>query len=179
MELRMYGLVNYQLTGIQKGIQFLHGVTEYEQMSRENGVVDLYNKWASSHKTVILLNGGTTNYSEKSPGTMNSHLKSLKDNGVICSYFNEPDLGDQLTAISFIVDERVFNKDKYPDFSPFKGDTSSKRFEFYKENPFNPISPAFFDIKDKSDFQKWQDSVGGPSNVFLREFLKQFRLACG
>ena len=30
LELRMYGLVNYQLTGIQKGIQFLHAVVEYQ-----------------------------------------------------------------------------------------------------------------------------------------------------
>ena len=33
LELRMYGLVNYQLTGIQQGIQFLHGVVEYGQMA--------------------------------------------------------------------------------------------------------------------------------------------------
>ena len=56
MEKRMYGLTNYQLTGIQKGIQFLHGVVEYSQMANKIGghVLDIYNDWANNHKTVIL-----------------------------------------------------------------------------------------------------------------------------
>ncbi len=31
--------------------------------------------------------------------------------------FHEPDLGDQLTAVVFLVDERVWNLDKWPDSS--------------------------------------------------------------
>jgi hypothetical protein len=44
LELRMYGLVNYQLTGIQKGIQFLHGVVEYSQSANRVGgnMLDIY-----------------------------------------------------------------------------------------------------------------------------------------
>ena len=118
LELRMYGLVNYQLTGIQMGIQFLHGVVEYGQMAnqKDGDILEQYNEWANIHKTVILLNGGTTNNNLNKLGTLNQHLQTLIDKQIVCSKFEEPDLGDQLTAVVFIVDERVFNKEKYPDF---------------------------------------------------------------
>ena len=43
LELRMYGFVNYQLTGIQMGIQFSHALVEY---SLENSHSDDYLDWA-------------------------------------------------------------------------------------------------------------------------------------
>lgn len=160
MELRMYGLTSYQLTGIQKGIQFLHGVVEYSQMiNRVGGAsLDIYNDWANNHKTVILLNGGTTNLSDEKPGTLNQHLQTLKDNGIFCAEFHEPDLGSQLTGIVFLVDERVFNRTKYPDFEP-------------------SALAALNMWKYKREFKGWTKKIGGEKNVFLRSFLKNFRLA--
>lgn len=151
MELRMYGLVNYQLTGIQMGIQFGHAVVEYGLDNNS----DLYQDWAKNHKTFIILNGGTTNINPNKLGTLNQHLLSLKDNGIICSPFYEPDLGDQLTAICFIVDERVFNKEKYPDFN------------------FTQVEFPF------SQWTKQFGTEGDELNriLFLRDFLKNFRLA--
>ena len=64
MELRMYGFVNYQLTGIQKGIQFGHAVVEYGQQVKKTGdpkLINKWNDWADNWKTFIILNGGTTN----------------------------------------------------------------------------------------------------------------------
>ena len=63
LELRMYGMVNYQLTGIQMGIQFLHAVSDYGQLVKKLKGEELkkYDDWADNWKTVILLNGGTTN----------------------------------------------------------------------------------------------------------------------
>ena len=112
LELRMYGLTNYQLTDIQKGIQFLHGVVEY---GLQHGMSEQYLDWAQNWKTVILLNGGTTNDNPKWLGTLNQHAQTLGEMNIPTSCFYEPDLGDQLTAIVFIVDERVFNKEKYPE----------------------------------------------------------------
>jgi len=159
LELRMYGLVNYQLTGIQKGIQFLHGVVEYSQSANRVGgnMLDIYNDWANNHKTVILLNGGTTNHRKNLEdglpfGTLNNHVLSLSENKIDFSTFNEPDLGDQLTAVVFIADERVFNKKDYPDFEHYN------------------------DIDEKS-YQEWVNFIGGEKNEFLREFLKNFKLA--
>ena len=122
LELRMYGMVNYQLTGIQAGIQFAHAIVDYGQYVKKLGehkssLNKQYDNWADNWKTVILLNGGTTNNNPDKLGTLNKHLQALKDNNIPCQDFYEPDLGDQLTAICFLVDERVFNKEKYPDFN--------------------------------------------------------------
>jgi hypothetical protein len=64
--------------------------------------------------------------------------------------FYEPDLGDQLTAIVFVVDERVFNKTKYPDPQPFA---------------------------TEEEFDLFLETIGGITNYNLRIFLKQFKLA--
>ena len=164
MELRMYGLTNYQLTGIQKGIQFLHGVVEYSQMVNKIGgdTLDIYNDWANNHKTVILLNGGTTNHQLDDVGfpvgTLNNHVLSLDKMKVDFATFCEPDLGNQLTAVVFLVDERVFNKTKYPDFEP-------------------SALAILNSWKYKREFKVWTKKIGGQKNVFLRDFLKNFRLA--
>lgn len=178
MERRMYGLTNYQLTGIQKGIQFLHGVVEYSQMANRVGgeLLDIYNDWANSHKTVILLNGGTTNTSQEKPGTLNTHLKTLQDLGVDLAAFYEPDLGDQLTAVVFIVDERVFNRKKYPDFRDWVmenyGDWLRNDSPNLLEKVKDSTSP-----RDRKIYQEWFQLMGGEKNILLREFLKDFRLA--
>jgi hypothetical protein len=186
LELRMYGLVNYQLTGIQKGIQFLHGVVEYSQMANRivGETLSIYNEWADNWKTVILLNGGTTNNRITDDGfpfgSLNQHVITLDENKVDFATFNEPDLGDQLTAVVFIVDERVFNRKKYPDFEDWvvlnygdlirENNTSYKLAKRIKESNSK---------KDKKVYQSWVNLVGGEKNVFLRDFLnpKNFKLA--
>ena len=121
LELRMYGLVPYNISPIQQGIQFGHAVVEYGRLC--DGIKKqqaLYNDWADNWKTFIILNGGTTNtktsLSDGMPlGSLNKHMFTLLEIGIPFATFYEPDLGDQLTAIVFIIDERVFNKTKYPD----------------------------------------------------------------
>lgn len=191
MEKRMYGLVNYQLTGIQKGIQFLHGVIEYSQLMNRLGGDNLtnYNEWVDNYKTVILLNGGTTNsrlIDGEYFGTLNQYRETLNKNGILNSSFNEPDLGDQLTSVVFIVDERVFNKKDYPDFEDWVilnyGDLLRPDPSNYKTFGKGSYELARMikdsDVaSDKKVYQEWVDLVGGNENVFLRDFLKNFRLA--
>jgi hypothetical protein len=152
LELRMYGLVPYNISPIQQGIQFGHAVVEYEL---KLGATYDYQEWAHNWKTFIILNGGTTNthfsVDDGLPfGSMNRHLLSLQEMGINFATFHEPDLGDQLTAIVFIVDERIFNKTKYPDPQPFASQDEQNMF---------------------------MESIGGEVNYKLRGFLKQFRLA--
>jgi hypothetical protein len=185
LELRMYGLVNYQLTGIQKGIQFLHGVVEYSQMVNRIGgeSLTLYNDWANNHKTVILLNGGTTNHRLNSEnglpfGTLNNYALKLSENGIEFSTFNEPDLGDQLTSVAFIVDERVFNKKDYPNFEDWLVE-NHKDYSDIKGTSYQ-ISESVINSKSEYDikiYKEWIDLVGGEKNIFLRGFLKNFKLA--
>lgn len=163
MELRMYGLVNYQLTGIQKGIQFLHGVVEYGQKYKNT---ELYNKWANEYKTVILLDGGTT--SDKlievddvfiKHGSLNRHLDTIKEMDIPVAEFREPDLGDQLTAVVLIVSEDVFN-------IPTNG-------EYMKKN-------GSYTLGSKSRAEvalECRQKEYGEENVELKDFLSQFRLA--
>jgi hypothetical protein len=161
LEYRMYGLVAYQLCGtIHAGIQFGHAVVEYGQLARGiEPIESIYNKYAQKDKTFIILNGGTTNENPERFGTLQQHAKLLRENKVLTAEFREPDLNDTLTAIVFLVDERVFKRDVYPDFV-------TTTFPDYES-----------DEEGERQYKEWVKKVGGESNVFLRTFLQNFRLA--
>jgi hypothetical protein len=170
LEYRMYGLVPYNLSPIQQGIQFGHAVVEYQQNTLAHEPMQkIYNKWAKEDKTFIILNGGTTNRNRERLGTLNKHLSEITKMGVKVGIFFEPDLGDQLTAFVFLVDERVFNRELYPDFQeeklPYGTRKPSKKVETELEE------------RNEANYQKWVEKIGNEKNVFLRGFLKQFRLA--
>jgi hypothetical protein len=169
LEWRMYGLVPYNLSPIQQGIQFGHAVQEYNNKMQDLELTDKgdklfesFHRWRLFDKTFIILNGGTTNYRKKGGsaeyvGTLNEHALTLTNHEVEVAGFDEPDLGDQLTGVVFLVDERVWDRDKYPDFVPTNGLIQS-----------TSMQPGYGD---------WKQSVGGSQNVWLRDFLKQFKLA--
>ena len=188
LELRMYGLVPYNISPIQQAIQFGHAVVEYGQKMKYLGehkqyLNTQYNDWADNWKTFIILNGGTTNHRSNIEdclpfGSLNQHVLTLMDNGVDFAQFNEPDLGDQLTAVVFIVDERVFNKKKYPDFEDWVvknyGDLITGEGSVYQIARRIKESPS---SEDQKVYQSWIKTIGGQKNVFLRDFLKSFKLA--
>ena len=188
LELRMYGLTPYNISPIQQGIQFGHAVVEYGQKMKKLPFNDIevtkkYDDWADNWKTFIILNGGTTNHKTSLEdglpfGSLNNHLLTLMDNGIDFAQFNETDLGDQLTAVVFIVDERVFNRKKYPDFEDWVidnyGDLIVGSGSAYQ------IANEIRNSKSKHDkkvYQEWVKLVGGEKNAFLKDFLKNFRLA--
>jgi hypothetical protein len=181
LEYRMYGLVPYNISSIQSGIQYGHAVQEYNNMM--NDTLLLYDtdefalsrigfgKWRLHDKTFIILNGGTTNENVESKwyGSMQINRDTLISNGVVCAEFKEPDLNDSLTAVVFLVDERVFDKEKYPNFE--------------KETlPWSKTKPSDKKLKELEErnainYEKWVEKIGGPRNAFLREFLPKFKLA--
>lgn len=176
LEYRMYGLVPYNISPIQQGIQYGHAVVEYSlyanALPTDHPARIAYDRWASHDKTFIILNGGTTNsrrFEGDYVGSLNRHEHSLRLTGIHVANFHEPDLGDQLTAVVFLVDERVFDKKKYPDF----------------EVPFSDIDKLKKLKRDGKDYTEldsykiWKLNFGPDSDtvVFLRDFLKQFRLA--
>lgn len=176
LELRLYGLVPYQLTGIQQAIQYGHALQEYNNEIMEiiedaaSGRLVLpedrremykFEQWRKEDKTFIILNGGTTNTNLDHLGTLNDHRLTLKEHGIKIADFYEPDLGDQLTAVVFLVDERVFDRKKYPDYDGlFHGDGT----------------PLHTDYNEwKLQFGTYQPDI--EKIIFLREFLRNFKLA--
>lgn len=153
---RMYGFVPYNISEIQKGIQFGHAVVEY---SLKYGTTDEYLHWAKNDKTFIILNGGTTRQSlnQLDQGTMNSLKDELTELGINIAEFYEPDLNNALSAIVFLVPDQVFDKETYPDFD----------WEYAKSliTGFNSI------------YNEWMGSIGGEKNAKLRELLSKYRLA--
>lgn len=156
---RMFGMVAYQLSGIQSGIQFQHAVSRYQ---RDYPSISL-NKWMFECETSIVLDGGSTNLNPNKLGTLNKHLQTLKEMNIIVSEFCEEDLGDQLSAIAFLVDERVYDKKKYPDFLFERG--------------VDKLNPIFTDEYDKKEWEDYLDMIGGYQNHKLRMFLVPFKLA--
>jgi hypothetical protein len=188
LELRMYGFVPYNISEIQKGIQFGHAVVELCQKLRSHKEwkyeLDKYDNWANNWRTFIILNGGTSNHSTNKyscddfSGTMEQHLKYLQDLEVTTGEFYEPDLNDMLSAIVFIVDERVFNKKDYPDFTEFikMNYTNLIDSDYTVEEAAQRIKESEY-TQDKKAYQQWLTLIGGERNEKLRDFLKNFRLA--
>jgi hypothetical protein len=192
LELRMYGLVPYNISPIQQAIQFGHAVVEYGQrvklpqaMSKMSiNASCIYDDWADNWKTFIILNGGTTNHRVDEQGmpfgTLNNHLLVLEENKIDFVTFHEPDLGDQLTAIVFVVDERVFNRKKYPDFEDWIIENYGEliRSDYYTTSYMLATQIKQSTSKrDKKVYDEWSKFVGGEKNIFLRDFLKNFKLA--
>jgi hypothetical protein len=180
LELRMHGFVPYQLSGRQMGIQFGHGVVEYGNDFTNDPD---YIKWKNIDKTFIMLNGGTTNDRLDSSGipvgSINRHINFLKSIGVKYSTFREPDLGDLITSVVFLVDERVFNYVDYPDFPIWLADSR------YMENiritgSISKIAKMIMEsdgIAEREIYRDWVNFVGGDTNAQLKGFLKGIKLA--
>lgn len=116
---RMYFLVMYNISEIQKGIQAGHAQNEYELLFGDS--VE-YKQWSRYDKTWMVMNGGTSNIDGRNKynteicvGSMETNLWTLQQAGVSCAPFYEPDLNNSNSAIAFLADERIWDKELYPD----------------------------------------------------------------
>ena len=158
---RIYGLVPYNLSPIQQGIQHGHGVIEY---SLDFGDTPEYQKWAKKDKTFIILNGGTTNgrrFDGDLVGSLNRHGVDLTVNGIKNSRFYEPDLGDCLTSVVFLVDDRVFDRVAWPEYDGLTYDDGT------------PDPTEYWEWKMKFS----ESEIEADKIVWLRDWLPKFRLA--
>ena len=175
LEWRMYGLVPYNISSIQSGIQFGHAVVEYGQNAKDFPKLGkFYDNWANRDKTFIILNGGTTNENRDSKfyGTMQQHRDLFLENDILIAEFREPDLNDSLTAFVFLVDERVWNRELYPDYVnipyPWNGKRGYKPTDREMEK---------WEKDNEKNREKWVTKIGGDKNDFLRTHLKTLKLA--
>jgi len=186
LALRMYFFVPYNISPIQQAIQAGHAALEYaHKYAQSEQFVD----FVVNHKTWVILNGGTTNaqrdFEGISQGTLNQLGDQLMDNQIDLAWFHEPDLNDALTALCFICDERVFNRKDYPDFINWLLDI--KMYPDAKEEALKNNAELWVKLKTQpievvqdmfpEYYKEWVRFVGGVKNVFLRDLLKDKKLA--
>ena len=100
---RMYGITLRHFIGRQQGIQGWHAGVRYQLKHDDKN----YQKWARQNETIVLLETFSDTLLKKA-------AKQLKRHGVKVSVFHEPDVNNCLTCIAFLIDEEVWNKQKYP-----------------------------------------------------------------
>lgn len=180
LELRMYFFTNYQLTGIQKGIQCGHAALEY---ANKYGCTRIFNDFVVHWKTWIILDGGTTNSGRGLDGIVRGSLDQIGDellaNEIQFGYFQEPDLNDALTAVCFICDEKVFNREDYPDLRDF---ICQRLVSEEKSNMSDKVRLTLMDEEEIKHqcfdyYNEWKIMMGGEQNIFLRELITGKKLA--
>lgn len=145
---RMYCLTLYNLSPIQQGIQSAHAIVEY---ARVFGHRQEYLNWSGEDKTIIILNGGSSiKLKEHMDYLINEQLVDL-------AFFKEPDLFNGITACCFLADERIWDREKYPDRLPPLEDD---------EEPYRIFDQAAF-----------VEQIGGEFNHRLKLYLEKLRLA--
>lgn len=164
---RMYCLVLKQLSPIQKGVQSAHSIVEYANKYHNE---EPYIIWSRADKTIIMLDGGTLT-------ELNDIIEELDENDVKYAVFREEDLGEIVTSISILADERVFDKKTYPDFDRWRD------YKYPVREYHCVLYVGEFD-HDPNDYtydkhhKEWvEDVIGGKQNEFLRELLSSKRLS--
>lgn len=156
LALRLYGFAPYNILPVQVGIQIGHAKDElYAEYWDENPI---YKEFAKFWKPYVFLDGGTSNngtgdvYNPENPytGSMERIVEELEKRGIEIGKFYEPDMNSMTSGIALVVDERVWDKVKYPDWN---------------------VRNAF-----SYPYAKWLEDIGGEKNEFLRWYLPQFRL---
>jgi hypothetical protein len=155
LKYRMYILSLRQLSPINKACQGIHSSLEYADKYHNDPE---YRKYIEIDKTLIMLDGGT--YPE-----LLSIVEELNSVGINFTYFKEPDLGDLITSICFIADERVWDK---------------KYFQSYQE--FYDYFIKFYNTdlqlsEESPTYEEWLQHIGGEKNAKLIEILADKRLS--
>jgi hypothetical protein len=172
LEKRMYFLVPYNISPIQQAIQAGHSMGEYAlkygRYDSDHLIWEFLEKW----KTWIVLNGGTTNFNfveiddvKTFEGTLNQIENDLEVAGIEYSRFIEPDLNNALSAVCLIVDERVFNREDYPDFKEWALDAGLTMKEIREE--IGNYYECMLEYKQEV----------GEEIIFLKELLNTKKLA--
>ena len=154
---RMYNITSFYMTGLPCGIQSYHAGMEYAALYWNTPE---FRQWIKTDKTVIILAGGDSNAGDENhenTGSMEKMRDLLIINHIKIGIFYEPGINDALTSISFLVDENVWDKEKYPD----------------------PVHVYTTETKEEMDLftQISLNKMYGEKTAFLRMFLKNYNLA--
>jgi hypothetical protein len=163
MEYRMYYLVLRHLSGINKAVQTSHASIEYAVKYIANSD---FQKYATIDKTIVMLDGGTHQ-------EMVMLQKQLDENGVNNTYFIEPDINDAMTAICFLVDERLFNKDIFVSYEKFCA-------LHFKDSDTTSIDYVEFLLNKQPGgelYEEWVKQIGGTQNETIYNIINGRKLS--
>lgn len=160
LQYRMYVLDERHLSPLDKGIQSAHAICEYYNIVSQENKEDFekYKRWALEDKTIVILNGGTVKDLNSIISLM--YEKNINNIGI----FHEIDLDNIVTAIAILVDEQVWNLEKYPEYKDWLTNKA------INEN-------SLFILDYTKTYDEWVKFVGGEQKVFLRQILNNRRLA--
>lgn len=155
LKYRMYVLSLRQLSSINKACQGIHSALEYANKYHED--VE-YRKYIQEDKTLIMLDGGILS-------DLESIVDTLVANDIKYSYFMEPDLGNIITSVCFIADERVWDENYIKSYMEY--------YEF-----FSGFFNTDLQYEDKlPTYENWVEYIGGKKNEELIKILKGKRLS--
>jgi len=108
---RLYCFTNMYLSAIQKGIQTAHVVSDISQYKQMNNV---YVEWASSDKTIVVLEGGNQKNLLSIALSIEEfnndlHLNNLQQFPYALFREDEDSLNDAVTAVGIILPESVYS----------------------------------------------------------------------
>jgi hypothetical protein len=174
---RVYFFVPYNISPIQQAIQAGHALGRYALKYGRKDPDHVIWDFLENHETWVILNGGTTNDDRDFQGVVAGTLNQIGDDllakDIEFSYFHEPDLNHALTAVCFIADERVFDRELYPDYIDYLA-------RDYSIPPEECIRLRMFsqeELENTPKYKEWVRLLGGVKNVFLRSLIKDKRLA--
>lgn len=148
---RMYVLLEKHLSPIDKGIQASHSIVEYANKYANN---QEYKDWAFRDKTIVFLNGGTVQ-------DLDDITNILKTNDINHAFFKEPDLGNMITAVSFLVNSQIYNSESLNDYTcDLMASEQGKLFENGQEEFIKYVQ------------DKWIKKVGGYKNKLIYDLIK-------
>lgn len=149
---RMYFLILRHLSGVNKAVQSSHSSFEYSLKYINN---EDFIKYAANDKTIIMLDGGTHQ-------DMVESQKILEENGINHAYFLEPDINNSMTSICFLVEDSIYDREKFKTYEDF--------YDEYLEN-YGYIR------EDINLYDKWIESIGGKQNEFIHNLIKNKKLS--
>ena len=105
--MKAYFFGNFMLSSIQQGIQAAHVLAEMmlEYSNPANTDGQILHEWASSHKTIQLMNGGN----QQDLLELKSFFETMDDGSLPWGWFNEDfnSLNDCLTSVGIVVPDHI------------------------------------------------------------------------
>lgn len=158
LEYRMYALSLRQLSPINKGVQNTHACLEYANKYHSTPE---YRRYIEVDKTLIMLDAGTSQ-------DMLNLVDILSKNEINHTPFKEPDLYDIITSVALLVDERVWNSNKY-----------IHSFDEYYNHIMQFYNTDLQMCDEPPTYEDWLSYIGGPKNEVLISLLAGKRLSNG